>query len=109
MIRVPIEFRIAYEKFLSSIRVRVSKEKVEKVVKDPQKPTPNKNINLECMSEKIITPSRRLPITFIMKVPSGNFSEGIDMVAAYLNIAPNAPPVPMRNKTSNEGINICLG
>lgn|GEM_PF-3730414 len=105
---MPTEFRIAYEKFLSSIRAIVSKEKVEKVVKDPQNPTPNKNINVEGMFEKIIMPSRRLPITFIMKVPSGNFLDGTDIVTTCLNIAPSAPPNPTRSKTSNGRIKIGL-
>ncbi len=68
-----MELIVAYNKFSSSIRRMVSMEKVEKVVKDPQMPTPTISKTPEELFENVNAPSMKLPITFTKKVPIGKF------------------------------------
>ena len=48
-----MELIIAYNKFSSSIKRTVSREKVENVVKDPQMPTPTISKTLEELFENV--------------------------------------------------------
>ena len=68
-----MELIIAYNKFSSSIKRIVSREKVENVVKDPQIPTPTISKTPEELFENVNAPSMKLPITFTKNVPIGNF------------------------------------
>ena len=71
--RVPIELIAAYNRLFSSIKRTVSRENVEKVVKDPQIPTPTIRRISEELLENVNAPNMKLPITFTMKVPIGKF------------------------------------
>jgi hypothetical protein len=51
-----MELIIAYNKFSSSIKRTVSREKVENVVKDPQMPTPTISKTLEELFENVNAP-----------------------------------------------------
>ena len=80
----------------------VSREKVEKVVKDPQIPTPTISEMEEELFENKRTPIRKLSITFTINVPRGKFREGANWIKIYLARAPNIPPNPISTKASIE-------
>ena len=50
----------------------ISKESVEKVVKAPKNPVPNKRAILDGSSNPIMNPSDKEPIKLTVSVPSGN-------------------------------------
>lgn len=69
-------FKHAIKNSASFIRLKVSREKVEKVVKPPQKPTPMNNFIVGLIKPfssqpKIISPRMKLPIMLTNNVPKG--------------------------------------
>ena len=85
-------------------RLKVSNEKVEKVVSPPQKPTPINNFKLLDNKSFSSNPNIRipriiLPIKFTIKVPKGKYAGSL--YEAYVERKYlNAPPIPAPMPTS---------
>ncbi len=88
----------------SFIKLRLSIEKAENVVKPPQNPTPTKRYNLfnnklfSLANDVINNPNKKQPIILTRKVPNGKkniFFSNIFPIP-YLKIVPINPPKPIK-------------
>lgn len=76
--------------------LKVSNEKDENVVNDPHAPTPRNRVMLPSSPEKVMNPSRRLPIELTANVETGNLLSSDISVIRYLSRAPSTPPAPTK-------------
>ena len=86
-------------------RLKVSNEKVEKVVKPPQKPTIRSAFNLGGIAPVLpnspkSNPNKKQPKILMVKVASGNGAFHIfknKRLTRYLHAVPKKPPAPARS------------
>ena len=91
-----------------SIILKISREKVEKVVKPPHSPVLKSKFKLSSVNVELIIPINKEPMKFINKVKIGNsmFTLMGIWLNKYLNPDPINPPHPTIKKLINKSTSI---